>query len=57
MHSRQSLIIILVALALTVIGPSLSVQGAMAATNGQNGENGGTPQEHGGAGGAGNTQR
>jgi hypothetical protein len=40
MHSRHSLIIILLAIALTVIGPSLSVQGAMAAINGQNGGDG-----------------
>ena len=46
MHSRHSLVIILVALALTVIGPSPYVQGAMAATNGQNGRNGEAKIKH-----------
>ena len=47
MHGRQSLIIILLALALTVIGPYLSVQGAMAnPTNGQNGKNGSADQPY-----------
>jgi len=37
MYSRQSLVIILLSIALTAIGPSLSVQGAMAVPkNGQN---------------------
>jgi len=41
MYSHQSLILILLAIALTVIGPSLSVQGAIAnPTNGQNGKDG-----------------
>ncbi len=40
MYSRRSLIIILLALALSVIGPYLSVQGAMAVTNGRSGKGG-----------------
>ena len=59
MYSRQSLILILLAIALTVIGPSLSAQGAMAVpTNGQNGHNGradSTSTAIGGIGGTGNT--
>jgi len=41
MYSRQSLVIILLSIALTAIGPSLSVQGAMAVPkDGQNGGDG-----------------
>ena len=59
MYNPQSLIIILVAIALTVIAPSLSFQGAVAATNGQKGPNGradpSSSSAKGGNGGTGNS--
>jgi hypothetical protein len=61
MYITKSLVVILLARALTVIAPSLSasiiLQGAMAATNGQNGQNGkadSISSAKGGPGGTGN---
>ena len=56
MHRINSLVIILVALGLSVMAP-LSVQGAMAVSNGQNGKNGNansTSTAKGGTGGVSN---